>query len=438
MKQTWSRGLVTLAAVAATLPGRPAAQVVIRACYSTPLGIVYRIGTPGAPNTCVRGTVAFSWTDLGAAAGGDLTGTLPNPTVAGLQGRTVSAVAPSAGQVLAWDGLRWSPTTPVTGVTVHGALSGLGADDHKQYLLADGSRAVSQGFAATGGYPTFAPLPASGAGTRLMWAAGKAAFRAGTLSDAHATAWDDANVGVASVALGFDAQASAAFSFACCVGVTASNQFAVALGSSATASGWAATALGNNAVASGDYSTAIGFQANTNGMAGSTVIADAQGGPGVNATAPNSFVVRAQHIWLGTSGDQVVTAGRYLETSPGAYLSDGGAWTNASSRRLKDDFRPVDADSLLDRVAHLAVSSWHYRAEAAPVRHLGPTAEDFRAAFGLGDGDAAIATIDVDGVNMVAIQALARRLEERDREIAGLREQLAVLSRRLERLESAH
>ncbi|HWP31461.1 MAG TPA: hypothetical protein VNK96_07050 [Fimbriimonadales bacterium] len=45
------------------------------------------------------------------AAGGDLSGTYPNPLVDGLQGWAVSSTAPATGQVLKWNGTAWSPDT---------------------------------------------------------------------------------------------------------------------------------------------------------------------------------------------------------------------------------------------------------------------------------------------------------------------------------------
>ncbi len=58
--------------------------------------------------------------------------------------------------------------------------------------------------------------------------------------------------------------------------------------------------------------------------------------------------------------------------------------------------------------------------EDPDVRHLGPMAQDFAAAFGLGENERWIDTIDADGVNMVAIQELTRRLRALEARLAQL------------------
>lgn len=57
----------------------------------------------------------------------------------------VNVPAPGDGEVLTWnDGVsEWVAVAPTTGVTDHGALTGLGDDDHTQYLLISGTRAMT-------------------------------------------------------------------------------------------------------------------------------------------------------------------------------------------------------------------------------------------------------------------------------------------------------
>jgi hypothetical protein len=59
------------------------------------------------------------------AAGGDLSGTLASATVSKLQNRPLAASAPSAGQVLTWDGAQWKPQTPSSSGSGDDSGSGL-------------------------------------------------------------------------------------------------------------------------------------------------------------------------------------------------------------------------------------------------------------------------------------------------------------------------
>lgn len=103
-----------------------------------------------------------------------------------------------------------------------------------------------------------------------------------------------------------------------------------------------------------------------------------------------------------------------------------------SDRNAKENFRPVDSMSVLEKVALLEISQWNFKTDST-TPHIGPVAQDFHAAFGVGPDDKHIATVDADGVALAAIQGLNQKLTEelnrRDAENAELRQRLARLER---------
>lgn len=70
----------------------------------------------------------------------------------------------------------------------------------------------------------------------------------------------------------------------------------------------------------------------------------------------------------------------------------------------------LNGDEILDALIALPVSTWSYNTSPG-VEHLGPMAQDFAAAFGLGSDERVINVVDMHGVLVVAVQALARRME---------------------------
>jgi hypothetical protein len=150
-----------------------------------------------------------------------------------------------------------------------------------------------------------------------------------------------------------------------------------------------------------------------------------------SSTTINEFAVRAR------GGVRFVSA---IDTNgsntAGVTLAPGsGSWSSLSDRNAKENFATANTREILDKVAALPLASWNYKAQGKSVRHLGPTAQDFHAAFGLGESDRTIATVDAAGVALAAIQGLNQKLEEhtrileaelkrRDAENADLKRQL--------------
>ena len=83
----------------------------------------------------------------------------------------------------------------------------------------------------------------------------------------------------------------------------------------------------------------------------------------------------------------------------------------------------------------LPISTWSYDDEPG-VRHMGPMAQDFSAAFQLGADDRHIFTLDANGVTMASIQALAARTEALARQNEALRRENETMREAVRRIEA--
>jgi hypothetical protein len=195
--------------------------------------------------------------------------------------------------------------------------------------------------------------------------------------------------------------------------------------------------------ASGMLSLAAGYHADAT-KTGSFVWSDyVSGSPVVTDSAAGQFVVRA-------SGGTSIYSSENLKA--GVKLAAGsGTWASLSDRTAKTDIAPLDDAAILAKVATLPVSAWRYKTEAG-VRHVGPMAQDFYAAFRVGEDDRHITSIDEDGVALSAIKALhADDLQlhaenaishaenvKLQAQNASLRDRLAALEKKVDALTAPH
>ncbi|MGE0362741.1 MAG: tail fiber domain-containing protein [Vicinamibacterales bacterium] len=318
-------------------------------------------------------------------------------------------------------------------------------------------------------------IPTSGAGTRMMWYAGRGALRAGAVGGGQ---WDDANIGHFSAAFGQNTIASGRSSVALGGGSTAAGTYSAAFGegtqatgtnsvafgwnsaatgtpslaagTSTTASGISSTAFGSHTVAAGADSIVGGFQSSATGRqalafgdhaaangdssialgrsaltipaaSGSFVFADNSSATPFGSLGPNGFNVRA------AGGFQFFTN---AAASLGAALQPNATdWSVLSDVNVKHQFRELDGDDVLGRIARMPVTEWSYKAQDPGIRHIGPTAQDFHAAFGLGQDPLRIGTLDADGVALAGVKALEARTRALQDEVEALRRRLdAVLA----------
>jgi acetyl-CoA acetyltransferase len=98
-----------------------------------------------------------------------------------------------------------------------------------------------------------------------------------------------------------------------------------------------------------------------------------------------------------------------------------------SDRNDKTNLEPVNPGAVLEAVSRMPISTWSYREEATATRHMGPMAQDFRSAFGLGDSERYYYSVDAHGVALAAIQALNTLVQEQKTRLEVLERQQAEL-----------
>ena len=188
-------------------------------------------------------------------------------------------------------------------------------------------------------------------------------------------------------------------------------------GSGNVASGSASTVPGGlDNAATADYSLAAGKRAKADNL-GSFVWADSSEFDFHSALA-NQFAVRC------TGGAKFVTAidATGAQTAGVRLQAGDTAWSAISDRNRKKNFAAVDGKAVLEKLAAMPVQAWNYKWESdTNTPHLGPMAQDFKAAFYPGRDDKSISTLEFDGVELAAIQGLNQKLES---ENATLREEL--------------
>ena len=152
----------------------------------------------------------------------------------------------------------------------------------------------------------------------------------------------------------------------------------------------------------------------------------------------------AQAAWVWAHGSGGVTA-VYSDTAnleeqevfhlaPNGNLTIDGALVESSDANRKANFAAVDGNHVLERVLDIPIQSWNFKHDDPAVRHIGPTAQDFRAAFGLGEDELHIAPLDANGVSLAAIQALYRQMQAQNARIETLEQQNAALQEQIARM----
>lgn len=170
----------------------------------------------------------------------------------------------------------------------------------------------------------------------------------------------------------------------------------------------------------------------TNEGAISLTFADtsAEGTTWVQSYGPNLDVQGGRAMRVGELGEAPA-----LVLTHDGNLQISGTLSSGSSQSWKKNIQEVDAAQVLEMLRQVPVARWQYKNDASESDHVGPMAEDFYAAFGLGADAQHLAPADLAGVAFASVKALATELEETNDELRALHEENDALRARLDRIE---
>jgi trimeric autotransporter adhesin len=175
--------------------------------------------------------------------------------------------------------------------------------------------------------------------------------------------------------------------------------------------------------ADGHYTFAAGYRANIDASHPGTFLYADSNDNNFDSKAPNEFAVRA------TGGVRFVTGIDPLGSPHGGVKLEPGSssWSSLSSWNTKANFSLVEGKMVLRRLNNVPIGTWNYKDQAPSIRHMGPQAEGFYAAFNLGEDERYISTIDANGVALAAIQGLHQMVKEQEDQMIAQQRKIAIL-----------